>query len=235
MTKTRRGRNPKEVRLDWTNSVRRKTGTIPMPPVSPHENDSAKFGRRWGVILAGGDGTRLRNLTKHISGDDRPKQFCPLFGGRTLLGQTLWRSSQTIPREQIMVSLSAQHREWYTQEDDLHASQRVVQPMSRGTAPPILHGLLCLARLDPHALVAILPSDHHYTDEGAFACALEFAFDTAAQRTDSVVLLGARPNYPEVEYGWIELGSTAPGGRWRNISRARLLGEAYDRRSQNAA
>ena len=32
-----------------------------------------------------------------------------------------------------------------------------------------------------------------------------------AERSDSVVLLGAQPDYPEVEYGWIELGS--PLGR----------------------
>ena len=43
---------------------------------------------RWGVILAGGDGTRLKTLTRAIAGDDRPKQFCPLVGGKTLLDQT---------------------------------------------------------------------------------------------------------------------------------------------------
>src|SRR2546430_13318060 len=37
----------------------------------------------WAVILAGGDGTRLRPLTQHLTGDARPKQFCRLFGGRT--------------------------------------------------------------------------------------------------------------------------------------------------------
>src|SRR5260370_1151683 len=35
---------------------------------------------RWAVILAGGDGTRLRSLTRAIAGDDRPKQFCPILG-----------------------------------------------------------------------------------------------------------------------------------------------------------
>jgi hypothetical protein len=28
------------------------------------------------LILAGGDGRRLRTLTRHIAGDERPKQFC---------------------------------------------------------------------------------------------------------------------------------------------------------------
>jgi hypothetical protein len=42
---------------------------------------------RWAVVLAGGDGTRLRHLTSRIAGDSRPKQFCHFFGGRSLLGQ----------------------------------------------------------------------------------------------------------------------------------------------------
>ena len=34
----------------------------------------------WALLLAGGDGTRLRNLTVRIAGDDRPKQYCPIIG-----------------------------------------------------------------------------------------------------------------------------------------------------------
>ncbi len=178
-----------------------------MLPVLPHVGCVSSRAHRWGVILAGGDGVRLRPLTQLICGDDRPKQFCTLFGGRTLLGQTLQRSEQTIPREQLLVSLAGQHCKWYSREAGLRPAQRVVQPANKGTAPPILHSLLSLAQLDAQALVAILPCDHHYSDEESFASALECAFETAAGRTDSVVLLGAKPDYPEVEYGWIELGS----------------------------
>ena len=42
----------------------------------------------WAVILAGGDRTRLKALTRRISGDDRPKQFCRILGQETLLEQT---------------------------------------------------------------------------------------------------------------------------------------------------
>jgi len=45
----------------------------------------------WAVILAGGEGTRLRSMTRTIAGDDRPKQFCPLVDERTLLEQTRQR------------------------------------------------------------------------------------------------------------------------------------------------
>jgi hypothetical protein len=38
---------------------------------------------RWAVILAGGDGTRLRSFTRAITGDERPKQFAPVIGGQT--------------------------------------------------------------------------------------------------------------------------------------------------------
>ena len=178
-----------------------------MLPVIPRVARVSSRGHRWGVILAGGDGVRLRPLTQLICGDDRPKQFCPLFGGRTLLEQTLQRSERAIPQEQILVSLNGQHAKWYAPEARPCPSQRVVQPANKGTAPAILHSLLSLAQMDAQALVAILPCDHHYSDEESLASALEYAFETAAGRTDSVVLLGAKPDYPEVEYGWIELGS----------------------------
>jgi hypothetical protein len=42
----------------------------------------------WAVVLAGGDGTRLQSLTLKIAGDSRPKQFCSIFGGASLLTQT---------------------------------------------------------------------------------------------------------------------------------------------------
>ena len=42
----------------------------------------------WAVLLAGGDGIRLQSLTQKIAGDCRPKQFCQIYGGKSLLTQT---------------------------------------------------------------------------------------------------------------------------------------------------
>ncbi len=53
--------------------------SVPSPPMPRH---------LWAVLLAGGDGVRLRDLTARIVGDDRPKQFCPIVGAVSLLRQT---------------------------------------------------------------------------------------------------------------------------------------------------
>jgi mannose-1-phosphate guanylyltransferase len=203
--------NPREGRSEKTFVAGREAGVIPMLPITPYGRAPATRGKRWGVILAGGDGTRLQRLTRLICGDDRPKQFCPLVGNDTLLEQTRKRAERSIPWEQILFPLTRSHRAFYLQEPGIRPSQRIVQPANKGTAPPMLYSLLSIEQNDKEAIVAILPCDHHYSDEQTFTAALESAYDIAAQHTGSVVLLGAHPQGPEVEYGWIELGPSAGG------------------------
>jgi len=189
----------------------REAGVIPLLTVTTPRTASVTARKRWGVILAGGDGTRLQRLTRLICGDERPKQFCPLVGDDTLLEQTRKRAERSIPPEQILFPLARRHRAFYLQEHGVRPSQRIVQPVNRGTAPPILYSLLSIEQNDKDAIVAILPCDHHYSDERTFAAALDSAFDIADKRSSSVVLLGAPPQDAEVEYGWIELGPSAGG------------------------
>jgi len=178
------------------------------PDLEPAGPDSRR--NRWGIVLAGGEGTRLRTLVKLICGEERPKQFCPLFDGRTLLAETLRRAELTIPPAQLLVSVARHHRKWYRQEVRLPTDQLIVQPANRGTAPAVVHSVLSIAQIDENALVAILPSDHHYSNESRFAEALDSAFIAAEKCPNAVVLLGARADYPETEYGWIELGESLP-------------------------
>jgi len=60
---------------------------------------------QWGVILAGGEGVRLRSLTRFVSGEDTPKQFCRLLGGQSLLAQTTQRISRTIDSQRTVYVL----------------------------------------------------------------------------------------------------------------------------------
>jgi mannose-1-phosphate guanylyltransferase len=179
--------------------------------VPPINEAPGRQSRRWGVLLAGGDGARLRKLTRLICGDDRPKQFCPLFGDETLVEEARRRAKRSISQEQILVPLTRSHQTFYLQETGILPAQRIVQPANKGTAPPILYSLLSIEQNDDEAIVAILPCDHHYSDEPLFTAALEYAFDIAALHSGSVVILGEPPRGPEVEYGWIEPGPSVPG------------------------
>jgi mannose-1-phosphate guanylyltransferase len=165
---------------------------------------------RWGVVLAGGDGTRLRELTQRVWGD-RPKQFCPILGDHTLLEETMHRAERSIPPEQIVFSLMQAHRQYYLPSLGSGPSPRIVQPFNKGTAPAILYALMRIAQTDADAIVSIFPCDHYYSPESAFTAALESALEIADQRTDSVVLFGAQPNEAEIEYGWIEIGEAVGG------------------------
>lgn len=167
--------------------------------------DSSLQQHEWAVILAGGDGTRLKSLTRHIAGDERPKQFCSVLGHGTLLQETQSRAALELARERTLYVVNRAHEKYYAPILlDEGAENLVVQPSNRGTAPAILYSLLRIAKRDPKAVVAFFPSDHYISDNFKFMAQIRSALDTARQRRDLVVLLGLEPESPEVEYGWIE-------------------------------
>jgi mannose-1-phosphate guanylyltransferase len=85
----------------------------------------------------------------------------------------------------------------------------VIQPYNQGTAPAILYSLLRIREMDPEGIIAFFPSDHHFSDDEAFACHLKSAYAAAASLPERVILLGIPPDAPEVDYGWIEPGVSA--------------------------
>jgi mannose-1-phosphate guanylyltransferase len=164
----------------------------------------------WAVLLAGGDGTRLQSLTQTIAGDLRPKQFCELFGGKTLLTQTQERVASLFCPSRTLCVFTQSH-EHYFRKLDVDAAATLVQPENRGTAIAICTALLHISRQEPDALVSLFPCDHFYANNEAFAEMVRFAGAYAGKRPKMVVILGAQAHYPETEYGWIDPGRQIPG------------------------
>ncbi len=158
----------------------------------------------WVVILAAGDGQRLRALTTDEDGLAIPKQFCSIFSEASMLQLTLRRAQRVVPPERIVTVVAEQHRLWW--EVDLAgcpAENIVVQPKNLGTAVGVLLPILHIFRQDPHAQVLVLPSDHYVEDEEIFHQAILHSIPAAEGRFNRLVLLGMKPDASDAEYGWI--------------------------------
>jgi mannose-1-phosphate guanylyltransferase len=176
----------------------------PLAPVTP-------MSHHWGIVLAGDDDKRPQEVTQWVGGDNRPKQFCRLLSGYTLLEETRHRAEQSVPPEQILYSVTQAHEQYYLPSLAGRPGRRIVQPSNKGTAPAILSALVHIAQADPNAIVAILPSDHYFSSERAFVASVESAFRVAEQQARPIVLLGVEPKSPEVDCGWIEIGEDTNG------------------------
>ncbi|MGH7415784.1 MAG: sugar phosphate nucleotidyltransferase [Candidatus Rokuibacteriota bacterium] len=172
-----------------------------------HGEGPAQLGppRCWAVVLAGGEGMRLRSLVRQVLGADRPKQYVRLLGPRTLLRQTLDRVSLAIPDERTLVVTVRQHAGYIAEEFSGAAHPRVLaQPLDRGTAAGVLYPAHWIAWRNPEATVAIFPSDHFLLGETSFMAHIAEVTEWVDKHPERLVLLGAQPTSPEVEYGWIE-------------------------------
>jgi mannose-1-phosphate guanylyltransferase len=159
----------------------------------------------WALILAGGDGTRLRALTRQIAGDPRPKQFCPLLDGETLLDRTRRRVDLLTRPDRQVVIVTRPHEPYFRPlVTDLAPDRLVIQPDNRGTAAGLLYPLMRIADLAGDVPVAVFPSDHFVDNDVAFVAAVAGAVDALAADPDRVILLGIEAASPETEYGWIE-------------------------------
>ena len=158
----------------------------------------------WVILLAGGEGTRLRGATLGGIRFDRPKQFCRLDGIRTLLAIALERARRMTDSSRILPVVCGRHREWWQPDlASLPPGNVLAQPGNRGNAVAIFPALFQILRRDENSVVLLLPSDHAVEEETILAGALVEAARAARGQGHPIVLLGMTPEDPDPQYGWI--------------------------------
>jgi len=181
----------------------------PATSVEPNSSSAKPIGARglWAIVLAGGEGIRLRPLTRIACGDERPKQYAALVDSRSLLRHTLDRVALGIPAERTVVVTKRQHSKYMPADLQGTPPFVLVQPEDRGTAAGVLLPTQWIHWRDPDAIVTVFPSDHYVTDEGAFMAHVSGVASFVAEHPHLCVLLGVPPTSADSGYGWIRPGA----------------------------
>ena len=168
---------------------------------------------RCGLVLAGGEGKRLKRFIYQLRASQVPKQYINVIGTRSMLEHTFDRAERLIPRERLFTVASRDHLQYHEARRQL--SNRPIhtvalQPLNRETGPGVLLPLMHIYKRYPQSIVAVFPSDHFILEEERFMAHVELAFRVVQQDPSRIVLLGIKPNRPEAEYGYI-----LPNGKLR--------------------
>lgn len=163
---------------------------------------------RYGVIMAGGAGTRLWPMSRAA----RPKQLLEVVGGQSLLQLAFTRLAGLLPPERIYVCTGEGHREQVLAHlPGLPADNLIGEPCGRDTANAVGLPAAVLHERDPEAVTAFVSADHVIEPVAEFTERLEAAFTLAEEHENALVTLGIVPTEPHTGYGYIERGDPLPG------------------------
>ena len=162
----------------------------------------------YAAILSGGSGERFWPL----STPERPKQFLSVFGGKSLLRQSVERLKGVVPPERILiVTGKALAKATYRELPEIPRRNILLEPCRRDTAAAVATACTAVGRMGGEkAVAAILTADQLMEDVKAFRRILRLAADAAA-KSDDIVTMGVKPTYPATGFGYIKVGKPVGG------------------------
>jgi mannose-1-phosphate guanylyltransferase len=162
------------------------------------------------LVLAGGEGKRLRPFIHRLRGDWLPKQYVSFIGRRSMLEHTWKRAEKLVSSSAVFTVLNRNHLAFAdVQRQIVNRSPGTVliQPENKETAPGIIFALLHIAKRYPNSIVTLLPSDHFILEEDEMMGHLRNAGQFVRRDPSRIVLLGVQPDGDESEYGYMVPGS----------------------------
>jgi mannose-1-phosphate guanylyltransferase len=163
---------------------------------------------QYGVIMAGGAGTRLWPLSR----GDRPKQLLDVVHGKSLLQLSYERLRGMLPPERIYVCTGEQHRGAVMQNlPELPADNLLGEPEGRDTATAVGFPAAILRKRDADAVFAVVTADHVIEPVDTFQSSIRTGFDVVAKQPNSLVTFGIIPTHGHTGLGYIHRGEPLNG------------------------
>src|SRR5215831_18963747 len=104
---------------------------------------------RWGVIIAGGSGSRFWPLSTRAN----PKQLLPLAGPRSTAEATFERLSGLVDPDRVLLVTGRQLARPITERLGLPERNVLVEPVAKSTGPALVWATHEARRRDPTAVV----------------------------------------------------------------------------------
>ncbi len=157
----------------------------------------------YGVVLAGGSGTRFWPLSREAY----PKQLLKIFGDQTLIQSTLSRIAPLIPSDRVYIVTNPQQEEQIRFQllSGSSGPYFITEPIGRNTAAALGLAAMTLSKTDPEGVMIVLSADHFIRNTKAFTDIL--LLGKAVAEKGYLVTIGAKPTRPETAYGYIQLGT----------------------------
>ena len=156
----------------------------------------------YGLILAGGSGSRLWPLSRELY----PKQLLNIENTESLLQSTFSRLKECMPAENIISITGVKHSPnvRFQLSSLIDAPVILSEPIAKNTAPAIiLASKYIVESTNSDPVILVVPSDHLIKDSIAFAQTVKEGEKLAEQ--GYIVTFGIKPTYPETGYGYINI------------------------------
>lgn len=156
----------------------------------------------YAVIMAGGSGTRFWPVSRAT----QPKQLVRIVGDTTMIQATVARLQPAIPPERtLVITTAAIVEEARRQLPMLKPEHVIAEPVGRDTAACVCLAAMIVRRMDPDAVMALLPADATISPADTFQRCLLAGAQAAADR--SLVTYGIQPRFAATGYGYVHLGA----------------------------
>jgi mannose-1-phosphate guanylyltransferase len=183
----------------------------------------------YGVIMAGGAGTRLWPLSR----GSVPKQLLKVVRGKSLLELSYERLRGMLPPERIYVCTGAAHgASVLAALPELPKANLLGEPTGRDTANAVGFAAAVLHKRDKDAVAAFVTADHVIEPVERFRGGLRTAFAVVAERPESLVTFGIVPTHGHTGLGYIHRGeplALRSGGTTAGAYRVQAFKEKPDK------